>query len=246
MPIGLHSRTLKGARRLGALWRANTELERLVATHTGHLMNKWSHYIEIYERHFARFRERDVTLLEIGVSGGGSLDIWRKYFGPKARIFGLDINPDCKRFESPGTRVFIGSQGEPPFLEQLAKETGPIDILIDDGSHDHDHQLTTFRTLFKHIRADGVYACEDLHSSYWLEGYGGGLRKPGTYVEFLKELIDELNAWYWRENLDAEADAFAKQVHGMHFYPSLLVIEKRQMERPVVTPVGHTAAAGKS
>jgi len=66
------------------------------------------------------------------------------------------------------------------------------------------------------------------------------VRKPGTYVEFLKELIDELNAWFWREGVEQEENAIAKCVHGMHFYPTLLVIEKRPMEKPIITPVGRT------
>jgi hypothetical protein len=243
MALGSRSRTLKGLRRISALWGAQSELEQIVATHRGLVMNKWKHYFEIYDRHFARFRGRDISLLEIGISGGGSLEIWRKFFGPTARIIGLDNNPDCKRFESPGTRVVIGSQGDAAFLEKLAAEIGPIDILIDDGSHAFDHQLTTFRTLFKHIRQDGLYVCEDLCSSYWAEGYGGGPGKPGTYVEFIKTLIDELNAWYWREDVETESDAFARSVHGMHFYPALLVIEKRAMEKPLLTPVGHTPKA---
>ncbi len=240
MRIGSRTRTLKGLRRISALWSARTELEQLVATYRGPVMNKWKHYFEIYDRHFGRFRGRAVTVLEIGVSGGGSLEVWRRYFGPKARIVGLDINPACKRFETAGVRVFIGSQGDAAFLENMVGEIGPIDILIDDGSHQFDHQLVTFRTLFRHIREDGLYACEDLCTSYWPEEYGGGVGKPGTYVEFLKRLIDELNAWYWREGVENEPDAFASSVHGMHFYPALLVIEKRAMQKPLITPVGRT------
>jgi hypothetical protein len=214
----------------------------MAAMHRGHVMNKWKHYFEIYDRHFARFRDREITLLEIGVAGGGSLDLWRHYFGPKARLVGLDINPDCKRFEVPGTRVFIGNQGDSAFLEKLAAEIGSIDILIDDGSHAHAHQLATFRTLFKHICEDGIYCCEDLFSSYETQEYSGGVRKPGTFVEFLKELIDELHAWFWREGVEAEAGAIAKTVHGIHFYPTLVVIEKRAMEKPILAPVGRTPA----
>lgn len=242
MHLGLNSRTLKGLRRVSAFWSARSELEQLAATHRGHVLNKWKHYFEIYERHFARFRDRDITLLEIGVAGGGSLEIWRSYFGPKARIVGLDVNPDCKRFESPGTRVFIGSQGDPAFLARLAADIGPIDILIDDGSHAYDDQLATFRALFGQIRQDGLYVCEDLCTSYWSEVFGGGVGKPGTHVEFLKSLIDEMNAWFWRENVEAESGAIANCVHGIHFYPTLVVIEKRAMQRPLHTPVGYTPA----
>jgi hypothetical protein len=248
MPPGLSSRTLKGFRRVTARWSATSDLDRLVAGHTGHLMNKWKHYFEIYDRHLSRYRDQPVTLLEIGVSGGGSLAIWRKFLGPKARIVGMDINPDCRIFEAPGTSIVIGDQGAPEFLEEVAAKYGPFDIVIDDGSHRFDHQLATFRTLFKHIRADGIYACEDLCSSYWKEGFDGGVRKPGTFVEFLKELIDEMNAWFWRDGVEAEAGTFPKVAHGIHFYPTLAVIEKRAMEKPIITPVGRTSdmSAGKA
>ena len=245
MHLGLNSRSLKGLRRITAFWNAQSELEQIVATHRDHVVNKWQHYFEIYDRHLARFRDRDITLVEIGVAGGGSLEIWRRYFGPKARIVGLDVNPDCKRFESPGTRVFIGSQGDEAFLEKLAAEIGPIDVLIDDGSHRFEHQLATFRALFKHIRPDGLYVCEDICTSYWSDEFGGGVRKAGTFMEFTKDLIDEMNAWFWREGVDGEPDAFAKSVHGMHFYPTLLVIEKRAMQRPIHTPAGRTRDAAK-
>ena len=243
MSVRIPSKSLKGLRRIAAYWQARSELDRLVATHRGHVMNKWKHYFEIYDRHFTRYRDTDLTLVEIGVAGGGSLDLWRSYFGPKARLFGVDINPDCKRFEAPGTRIMIGDQGSPEFLEGLARETGPIDILIDDGSHAYDHQLATFRALFGHIREDGVYACEDLHTSYDTAEFGGGVRKTGTFVEFLKDLIDELNAWFWRDGVDTEPHAFARSAHGIHFYPTLAVIEKRVMTRPLLTPAGHTPAA---
>jgi hypothetical protein len=238
MRLGIRSRTLKGLRRLTAAWSARSELDRIVAGHTGARVNKWKHYFEIYDRHFSRFRDRDITLLEIGLGGGGSLELWRKYFGPKARIVGLDINPACKSFEAAGTQVFIGSQGDPQFLESMAAAIGPIDILIDDGSHIFEHQLTTFRTLFPHIQADGIYVCEDLCTSYSKEEFGGGVRQPGTFMEFTKELIDEMNAWFWREGVEKEPGAFAATVHGMHFYATLLVIEKRAMPSPLITPVG--------
>jgi cephalosporin hydroxylase len=238
MHIGVQSRTLKGLRRVAALWSAASELDRIAATHTGYVANKWKHYFEIYDRHFSRFRGRDISLLEIGVAGGGSLQLWRRYFGPRARIVGLDINPDCKRFESPDMQVLIGNQGDPAFLAQLAAQHGPFDIVIDDGSHTFEHQLTSFRALFPHISKDGIYACEDLWTSYAEKEYGGGPKKVGTFAAFLKEQVDELNAWYWRDDLDTDPVAFAKTVHGIHFYPALAIIEKRTMQRPILTPVG--------
>ena len=239
MNIGIRSKTIKGLRRIKRYWKAESDLDRLIATHYGPVVNKWSHFFEIYDRHFSPLRERgDVRLLEIGVAAGGSLDLWRRYFGPTARLVGIDINPDCKRFEEADTRICIGDQEDAAFLTRVADENGAFDIVIDDAGHHFAQQITSFRTLFPRIQKDGFYCCEDLCTSYWAEEFGGGVRKAGTFVEFAKELIDELNAWYWRENVEAEPGAFARASHGMYFYADLLVIEKRPITKPIITPVG--------
>jgi hypothetical protein len=101
----------------------------------------------------------------------------------------------------------------------------------------YEHQRITFEELFPQIKPDGLYVCEDLCSSYWSE-YGGGARQAGTFVEFLKEQIDELNAWFWREGVENEPGAFARVAHGIHLYATLVVIEKRKVQPPAVAHVG--------
>jgi len=65
-------------------------------SHTeGKIIHKWLHYFEIYHRYFKKFRGRDVHILEVGVARGGSLEMWRDYFGPKSNIYGIDINEKC-------------------------------------------------------------------------------------------------------------------------------------------------------
>jgi cephalosporin hydroxylase len=240
---GVRSKTIKGFRRLTARWSAASEMDAVVADHRGRLLNKWKHYFEIYDRHFAHLRDADVSILEIGVESGGSLDLWRSYFGPQARIVGLDINPKCKAFEGPNTTVRIGDQGDPAFLDGIAAEFGPFDIVIEDGSHAFDHQILAFKTLFPHIRTPGFYCCEDLCTSYWEEEYGGGVRKPGTGIEFFKHLIDEQNAWFSRDDAARDPDALAHVLSGLHFYPALMVIEKREVSPLIMTPVGRRERA---
>lgn len=224
--------------RAAAFLSARTRLERLVALHRGDRLFKSHHFYEIYDRHFARFpHRRPVTFLEIGLGHGGSLQLWRRHFGASARIVGIDIRPECRRFEARGTAIEIGSQGDPAFLEAVALRHGPFDIVVDDGSHYFDHQLAAFRALFSHIKPDGIYACEDLCSSYWEHEFGGGLRKEGTFAEFLKTLVDELNGWFWREDV-AAAEALTAHLYGVHFYPALAIVEKRAMPHPVVVHVG--------
>jgi 23S rRNA U2552 (ribose-2'-O)-methylase RlmE/FtsJ len=206
------------------------DLERFFVENTGGKIDKWKHYFEIYDRHFARFRGTDVHVVEVGVAHGGSLRMWKEYFGPAARIYGVDVEPTAKTLEESQIEILIGDQADVDFLMSVAAAVPRIDILIDDGGHGMRQQEVTFRTLFPHISAEGVYLCEDMHTSYWGE-FGGGYRREGTFVELSKGLIDEINAWHSRTEHLVVTD-FTRTAHSLTFYDSVLVIEKRRMELP--------------
>lgn len=212
--------------------RDSNPLWNFFRTNTGPLVHKWHHYFEIYHQHFARYRNTNVRLLEFGVSHGGSLKMWRDYFGPHAQIVGVDINPACLMHASEGIKVIIGDQEDRDFLHELRNQVGEVDILIDDGGHTMAQQLATFDVMFDAVAKDGVYLVEDLHTSYW-EEYGGGWKNPGTFIEFSKTLVDRLNAWHSRDP-ELRPDTFTKTVTGLHFYDSVMVLEK--MSNPA-TPV---------
>ncbi len=213
------------------------DLEKHFTENTGRLIHKWKHYFEIYDRHFARFRGTDVHIVEFGVSQGGSLQMWKKYFGPKARIFGVDINPHCQQLEEAQIEIFIGDQADRKFLKSLVKKIPRIDILIDDGGHTMKQQINTFEEIFPHVAAKGVYLCEDLHTSYWPD-FGGGHRKPGTFIEYSKNFIDRLHAWHSLQANRLNVTEFTRSVHSLHYYDSILVIEKRTMEQPSDSATG--------
>lgn len=207
------------------------DLEKYFTENTGRLIHKWKHYFEIYDRHFSRFRDREVHVVEFGVSQGGSLQMWKEYFGPKAKIFGIDINPHCKKFEDEQVEIFIGDQEDRIFLKSLIKKIPKIDILIDDGGHTMKQQINTFEELFPYINGNGVYLCEDLHTSYWPE-WGGGYKKRGTFIEYSKNFIDFINAWHSVQKNKLRVADFTRSAHSLHYYDSVLVIEKRPMEEP--------------
>ena len=173
----------------------------LFLNHHGRLAHKWVHYFPIYERHLERYVNRPITLIEIGCGKGGSLQLWKQYFGPYARIVGLDITPECRDFEETQIHIRTGDQSNERFLASVIDEFGPVNIVLDDGSHMMNHIYTSFRCLFPRMASDGVYIVEDLHTAYWAE-FGGGLRKPGTFIEHAKDLIDQLNAEYTRGALE--------------------------------------------
>jgi len=143
-------------------------------------------YGELYEAHLKELRDQPFNLLEIGVKGGGSLLAWEDYF-PKARIFGIDVNPKCAHRVTARSRIFIGNQADPVFLESVMQEIGePLDVIIDDGGHRMEQQLGSFKALFNRLRPGGWYIVEDIHTSY-KPNFGGGPRGvPGTFIALLK------------------------------------------------------------
>ena len=205
-------------------------LQNIFDRHTGRAILKWDHYFELYERYFSRFRGTDVVILEIGVYQGGSLQLWKSYFGADATIIGIDIHPSCKQFEDEQTSIYIGSQSDPVFLHGLMQSIPRPDIILDDGGHRMHQQITSFEHLFGHLKEDGVYVIEDLHTSYWKE-YDGGYKRKDTFVEYSKGLIDQLHAYHSRSRR-LRPGRFAPDIRGLHFFDSMLVIKKGAHPKP--------------
>jgi len=213
------------------------DLEQYFAKNTNKQIRKWKHYFEIYDRHLSRFRGTEVHVLEFGVAQGGSLKMWKNYFGPKARIFGVDFNPHCKGLEEDQVKIFIGDQEDRRFLKSLLTVIPRIDILIDDGGHIMRQQINTFEELFPRVSQYGVYICEDLHTSYWGQ-WGGGYKRKGTFIEYSKNFIDYIHAWHSR-SWKLKVSEFTTSVHSLHYYDSILVVEKRPIEQPIALETGN-------
>jgi cephalosporin hydroxylase len=205
------------------------DLENYFNKNAGNLIYKWKHYFDIYDRHLATYRSSDVHVMEFGVSHGGSLQMWKHYFGPKAKIYGVDICTHCKQLEEDQITIFIGDQSDKTFLRSLAKAVPRIDILIDDGGHTMEQQINTFEVLFPLLDEKGTYLCEDLHTSYWPK-FGGGYRRKGTFIEYSKNIIDKINAWHSKEPKKLDISDLTTSVYATHFYDSILVIEKNQLK----------------
>ncbi len=191
-------------------------------------IHKWENYFEIYESYFHPFREKNVRLLEIGVQYGGSLKMWMEYF-LKPKIFGIDINPDCKKLESENIDIQIGSQNDKKFLKKYADYVGNLDIIIDDGGHTMDQQLNTFKILFPILNDGGIYIVEDIESSYQ-NMYGGGPNRRGTFVEFSKKIIDYINANH-SDFSSLKPNWYSTNVEYIHFYNNVIVFKKQKIDR---------------
>lgn len=213
-----------------------SDLGRLFQSHKGSFMNKWVHYFDAYSEHFESLRQTPVKLLEIGVSHGGSLELWRQYFGPSATIFGIDKNAACKNVAANYAEVRIGDQSDEEFLGRVVDEMDGLDLVIDDGSHVSRDQMTTFRVLFERLSEGGLYAIEDTHTSYW-PSYGGGMGGKGSIISAVKTAIDDMHCEYSGQRMRFLSGS-TPNVGSISIYDSLVVITKKMWSPPKQTQVG--------
>jgi hypothetical protein len=194
------------------------------------VVHKWHHYIPLYEKYFSNFRNRKIRFLEIGVSKGGSLQMWRKYFGRDAIIFGIDINPECEKYNGLAGQVRIGSQSDAKFLHSVVAEMGGVDIVLDDGSHRMDHIVASLRVLFPQLNNSGIYLIEDLHTAYFSE-YRGGIANKTNFFNKIRDVIDDMHHWYHEKDL--KEISISGSCSAIHIHDSIVVLEKNKIYRPV-------------
>lgn len=205
------------------------ELLELFSQNKGLPVHKWHHYIPYYDRYFSSFRQSPVRFLEIGVFRGGSLAMWRKYFGEKAVIFGVDSDPNCAALNGQSGQVRIGSQDDPDFLNQVIDEMGGIDIVLDDGSHKTRHQINSLKVLFPRMSQGGIYMVEDLHTSYW-RGYNGSFGRGLSFFKFSADMINDMHHW-WHFNRIKHPE-LKDMCTGIHVHDSIAVFEKERAYEP--------------
>ena len=208
-----------------------SKIRALFYTHEGNLVHKWDHYFEIYERHFSKYIDQPVNILEIGVSHGGSLQLWKKYFGNKANIYAIDINPECKKLEEERVKIFIGSQSDEQFLQGVLQDLPELDIILDDGGHTMIQQIVSFENLYFKLREGGIYMVEDTCTSYFYQ-FHGGLKKPNSFIEYSKNYIDSLYEPYITDKKKILVNEITKHINSISFYDSVVVFEKRKRAFP--------------
>lgn len=213
------------------------KLEKLFYTKLNKESNKWSNYFDIYHRHFDKFLDKKINLLEIGIAHGGSLELWHKYFGKKCNLFAIDADPNCQQLKFDfKVDLAIGNQGDNVFWRNYLISQPKFDIVIDDGGHHMHEQITTLINIFPHLNNNGVLLIEDVHTSYW-EEYNSNLTEQNSFVERSKSLIDFLNRQHIRNaSPNEQLINIFHDLYNISFYNSVIVFEKKHIElaKPVI------------
>ncbi len=181
---------------------------------------KWEHYFEIYHNHFKKFIGKEVHLVEVGVFSGGSIEMWKEYFGDKCYVYGVDIEPACKNYESERVKIFIGDQSSKDFWQRFKQGVPKIDIFIDDGGHLAYQQIPTIEEMLSHISPGGIYLCEDIHQS------------TNDFAYYINGLQHGLNEWRFKSQnpLTLHTSEIQRSIKGIYNYPFVVVIEKNEFK----------------
>lgn len=219
----------------------DNKLKYLYQVKKGKVSTKWSSYFEVYEKVLSHIKDQKVSLLEIGVQNGGSLDIWAEYFDNAVNLVGCDINPKVEELEYNDPRIkVIGKSATHPETHALIKKISSegYDVIIDDGSHRSMDTLSNFINYFDLLKPGGFFIIEDMHCAYW-EEYGGGYFNDLSISNFMKKIPDLINIEHCREDYNAAklfksffmseaVPEFLKNgsIYSISSYNSIYVIEK--------------------
>jgi hypothetical protein len=214
--------------------------------------DKWSRYFDVYQRYLEKYEGKNITFIEVGVQNGGSMEMWSKFFGPESKLYGIDIDPKCAelKYDNPNVNIIIGDQESKEFWDTILPSIGPIDVFIDDGGHFIPQQIVTFEKVWNKIKRNGVYICEDTHTSYF-QRFNSSYKSQNSFIEYAKDFADILHlkktdqynsligeniSNIIRSNENLVKKEFAHDLSSIHFYDSMIVIEKDEivpMERIV-------------
>ncbi len=130
-------------------------------------------YSKYYEKYFCDIKNKNISLLEIGIFKGNGLALWSKYF-PNGKINGLDIGVETFKqnksyFKKIDDTIFNNLEElyvlDSSNHEDVEKLDLPkFDIIIDDGNHNPIPQYNTFCNFYKNLNDNGIYVIEDIKS----------------------------------------------------------------------------------
>lgn len=233
-------------------------LFELYFQHKDKVSDKWTLYLAEYDRLFHPYRNSPVSLLEIGIQNGGSLEIWGKYFLDAERIIGCDINEACAQlsFDDTRTQVIVGDANTDSVHTKIKSLSPSFDIVIDDGSHTSSDIVKSFGRYFPEVKYGGIFIAEDIHCSYWQE-YEGGLFYPYSSIAFFKRLADIINHEHWRVDRQRSQilagfrrefginfdEMELQSIHSVEFINSMCVVRK---QLPAENSLGTRFIAGQN
>ena len=116
-------------------------------------------YHEYYE---PIFKLKEIkTALELGVYYGNGLITLREYL-PESELIGIDVSLECYNRQINNCSLYQSSQTDVTRLNEILSKHNPLDLVIDDASHEIDKSIESFNIIFPYVSSTGIYIIEDL------------------------------------------------------------------------------------
>lgn len=217
--------------------------ETIRALHTnkiGKVSDKWESYLDYYDESLASMKDQNISILEVGVQNGGSLETWSTYFKNGQIFIGCDIDPNCGnlKYQDPRINIVIGDVNSQDTYNKITSIESSFDLIIDDGSHQSIDIINTFINYFGLIKPGGKYIIEDSHCLY-MNSFGGGILNEYSAQYFFKKLTDIISYQWWKSDSSIEVylrTFFTKQaipafitdgwIDSIEFRNSIITIRK--------------------
>ena len=145
-------------------------------------------YTSVYTMLFAPLKNKPIVFGEIGVAMGASALLWRIYFR-NAEIYMFDrdqalLDHAAQRCKPIHTRLMdVGVDGG----VSSALDGIQFDVLIDDSSHDFNHQIRIIKEAHPFLKPGAMLIIEDVFRN----------RDEADYEAHLKEMKDVFSTAYF-------------------------------------------------
>jgi len=210
-------------------------LEDLAEFYNTDKSNKYHNYIPVYQ--FWINNRMVKSLLEIGFGKGASMRMWQEYFNlfpkwyPKTKLYCIEYSEGLEhseKWKNPNLQIENVEVIEGDSTKVFTWDIMPndLDIIVDDGSHYPEDQITSFLLGFKKLASKGLWFIEDTHCGF-TEKFGS--------TKLLYNWLSDLQVKQQLPNMNAPGDFYASRdmldgisqdIYAIHSYKSMIVIEK--------------------
>lgn len=175
-----------------------------------------------------KLKKEKIRILTFGIN----IDIlkkWISYFNEKIEIIGIDNDSKYKKLEKKNFKIIIEDLNTET-INRIAKSVGKVDIIIEKGIY-KSQRMKIFEKFFDSLNDNGLFIIEELFTN-------NEYQNKNDILEFSKDLIDSINAWYSEDgsfeksdNIPFKPDKYTHSLKSMHFYDNLIIFEKDSVKR---------------
>lgn len=124
-------------------------------------------YTAVYQMLFSQYKNKELNFAEIGVEAGASILTWNHFFSEKCNIFGFEYHENkiqnVKNLNLKNVNMIHTDVQNIEYLDSSFRDTNVLfDVIIDDSSHEIQHQNNIINTVSKYLKPGGMLIVEDI------------------------------------------------------------------------------------